>query len=275
MIAASFWRRFRRARRRSAPTCSAAAGVRSAIEGRTSIATVTRDGRPRLELAYAIERRTALDQRFSAALVDAFVGGYLRRIREAGANEAYVVDETGDVIGSAGSESAAPRALSPSGDHGRMKRDGVNLVYAAAPVPSTDLRVVLVKPDRGGHITVSAAADGSGAFSVAVTDDGRGSRPKTSGACGGPCSSSRAGGARRYDGNRPGARTRQAHRRGAGRRRRGRHRARSGLDVLRRAPHAGRALRRVRGRADHRRVRVRRSGCSARRPTVSVSPTAC
>ncbi len=124
--------------------------VRSAIEGRTSIATVTRDGRPRLELAYPMQtphgRRVAITG-FPQPLIDTFVGGYLRRIREADASEAYVVDEAGAVIGSAGGTAATAGALNPAGDHGRFTRDGAGLVYAAAPVPSTDLRVVLVKPE--------------------------------------------------------------------------------------------------------------------------------
>lgn len=119
--------------------------VRSAIEGRTSIATVTRNGRPRLELAYAMQtphgRRVSITG-FPQPLIDAFLGSYLRRIRQAGANEAHIVDEGGNVIASAGS---AARSLNPSGDRGSLRRDGADLFYAAAPVPSTDLRVVLVR----------------------------------------------------------------------------------------------------------------------------------
>lgn len=126
--------------------------VRSALEGRTSIATVTRAGRPRLELAYPMQtpygRRVAITG-FPQPLIDTFVGGYLQRIRETDASEseAYVVDEAGAVIGRAGVTAATAGALNPTGDHGRFTRNGAGLVYAAAPVPSTDLRVVLVKSE--------------------------------------------------------------------------------------------------------------------------------
>ncbi len=124
--------------------------VRSAIEGRTSIATVTRNGQPRLELAYPMQtphgRRVSITG-FPQPLIDAFLGSYLRRIREAGANESYVVDERGAVIGSAPHGPATARRLNPSGERGRLRRDDVELVYAASPVPSSDLRVVLVTPE--------------------------------------------------------------------------------------------------------------------------------
>jgi signal transduction histidine kinase len=121
--------------------------VRSAIEGHTSIATVTRNGQPRLELAYPMQtpygRRVAITA-FPRTIIDAFLTGYLKRIREAGANEAYVVDAGGRIVASAGT---APRTLDPRSDHGRLPRDGVDFAYAAATVPSTDLRVVLAKPE--------------------------------------------------------------------------------------------------------------------------------
>jgi signal transduction histidine kinase len=126
--------------------------VRDALEGRTSVATVMRSGQPRLELAYAMDTpqgRLVSITGFPRPLIDAFLGGYLGRIREAGADEAYVIDPSGDSIASAATAAAAgpPLSLNPRGTHGNLERDGVEYVYATSPVASSDLRVVLLKPE--------------------------------------------------------------------------------------------------------------------------------
>ncbi|MFP5363222.1 MAG: sensor histidine kinase [Thermoleophilia bacterium] len=124
--------------------------VRSALDGRTSVATVRRGGQERLELAFAID--TAYGRRVSIAgfpqpLIDAFLGSYLRRIRQAGADEAYVVDPGGTVITGAGSPSGALPGVNPASEHGQVQRDDGDYVYASSAVPSSDLRVVLLKSE--------------------------------------------------------------------------------------------------------------------------------
>jgi signal transduction histidine kinase len=114
------------------------------------VATVRRGGTTQLELAFAIDTaygRRVSNTAFAQPLLDAFLGTYLRRIRQAGADEAYVVDPAGDVVAAAGSPAGAVPGLNPTGEHGHFQRDGVDHVYATAPVAGTDLRVVLLKPE--------------------------------------------------------------------------------------------------------------------------------
>ena len=124
--------------------------VRSALGGRTSVATVRRGDEARLELAFAIDtaygRRVSITG-FPQSLIDAFLGSYLRRIREAGADEAYVVDPVGTVIAGAGSPSGAVPGVNPTSEHGHVQRNGADYVYASSAVPSSDLRVVLLKSE--------------------------------------------------------------------------------------------------------------------------------
>jgi signal transduction histidine kinase len=124
--------------------------VRDALEGRTSVATVMRNGQARLELAYLMDTpqgRLVSITGFPRPLIDAFLGGYLGRIREAGADEAYVIDPSGDSIASAAAAAGPPLSLDLRGTHGNLERDGVDYVYATSPVASSDLRVVLLKPE--------------------------------------------------------------------------------------------------------------------------------
>jgi signal transduction histidine kinase len=125
--------------------------VRSAVEGHPSVGTVVRNGQARLELAFAMDTRhgrVVSITGFPQPLIDAFLGGYLRRIREAGADEAYVVDRRGDAIASATAADAPPLSLNPGAEHGDLRRDGVDFVYATSPVASSDLRVVLLNSEE-------------------------------------------------------------------------------------------------------------------------------
>ena len=124
--------------------------VREALAGRSSVAALTRDGRPRVELAFALNtpqgRRVSITV-FPQTLVDSFLGGYLRRVVEAGTDEAYVVDQRGAVIAGVGAAGVEHRSLDLDGAHGHVERDGAQQVYSSATVPSTDLRVVLLKAE--------------------------------------------------------------------------------------------------------------------------------
>jgi signal transduction histidine kinase len=123
--------------------------VRRALEGAASVATVNRSGQARVELAYALDtrygRRVAITS-FPQQLIDGFLGGYLRRISEAGANSAFIVDPGGEIVGSAAGKNV-PAKLDPARTSGHLNRGGEEQVYAAAPVATSDLRVVLLKPE--------------------------------------------------------------------------------------------------------------------------------
>lgn len=121
--------------------------VRRALAGETAAATVVRDGRVTLEIAAPITtphgRRIAITG-LPRPLVASFLGGYLRRIRAAGANEAYILGPSGALVAASGAGDAP--ALG-AGARGHFQRNGETYVYAAAPVAGSDLRVVLLKPE--------------------------------------------------------------------------------------------------------------------------------
>ena len=153
----------------AAPSSAAAVGtsaldrgshVRAAIAGEATAMTVTRGGHSRVELAYPLEtpygRRISITG-YPPSLIENFIGGYLRRVRESGSDGAYVVDRRGTIVGSAGTVGTG--RLDVSGKRGHLTRDGAEQVYAAAPVTSSDLRVVLLKPEASLYAPISGVGE--------------------------------------------------------------------------------------------------------------------
>ena len=125
--------------------------VRSALAGSMAVVASVRGGQARIELAFPLEtphgRRVSVTV-FPRSLVDGFLGSYLRRLLEADTDEAYILDPEGAVIAGARRGDAAPREpLDLDGARGQVTSRGGERIYSSAPVPSTDLRVVLLKSE--------------------------------------------------------------------------------------------------------------------------------
>ncbi|WP_372790930.1 sensor histidine kinase [Paraconexibacter sp.] len=99
-------------------------------------------------------RRAAI-QSFPRVLIQQFLGGYLGRLRTTSDDDAYLVDDEGNALGSASGSEIAGLAILPTDGAGAITYGGTAAYYAAARVKGTDWSVVLMTPQARLYAPVS------------------------------------------------------------------------------------------------------------------------
>jgi len=135
--------------RKGARPDAPAAAVSDVLDGRDWTPVIGESETSDVSLLAGIDTpsgRRVVISTFPRSLMQAFLGGYLNRIRTTEEDDAFLIDEHGGVLGTGSGRTSTGMTLPTSGT-GTISLAGTKSFYAAAPVVGTNWAVVVAAPE--------------------------------------------------------------------------------------------------------------------------------